>query len=310
MLRTTLCLLSLLTAAKAQVVISMLPTDTFLRTEQDPGATLSFAIPLQAAGVLAGDWLRLRMVGDWDAGGGGDVQRELIGVFAGGSTLLAANLQQRVPAPVTGGTSFLAVSGTAIGNLPTDITQDFWIARNGASDEVTVRVPAGAVHLFVCVPDSFYSDNTDPDFDLGVEITLVPTPAYPGTGGEDLLLGSGVLGPVDLIPIKTAVAGNTVSASVYSPLDLLPLTAIVIIVADVIPTGTPPAVVLPDTWFGVTAVFALVDVMQPHTRSQVLQVPIPTGFAGQSLWLQGAAVWANARNGLFLTSEAHEVRLL
>ncbi len=309
MLRTALCLLVPAFAATAQVIVPLSPLDTFHRTASDPFAVDSFAIPMLANGVQPGDWLRLRLVGDWDAGGSGDLVREMVGVFAGGGTLLASTLQLRVTAPAIAGTAYVPTSGTAVGNLPMDIQADFWIARQGASDEVTVRVPAGATYLYLAVPDSFYSDNSDPDGDLGVEITLVPPPPYPGTGGEDLILGSGVSGPLNLNPIKTAVSGNVVTAAVLSPLDLLPGTAIVLIVADVLPTATPPIGPLPGTWFSASVVIALVGVLQPLSPSNILSVPIPPGFAGSSLWLQGGALWAYARNGLFLTSEAHQIIL-
>jgi hypothetical protein len=308
MLRTAICVLISSLGATAQLVIPLSPLDTFLRTQQDPAARDSLALPIQAWGVQPGDWLRLRALGDWDAGGTGDIMRELVGVFAGGGTLLAPTLQQRLTAPVSAGTAHVRTSGTTIGNLPMDIPQDFWISRQGASDEVTIRVPAGAAHLYVGVPDAFYSDNTDPDGNFGIEITLVPPPAYPGSNGEDLLLGTSVGGPLTLAPIKTANGGSVVTAAVMSPLDLMAGT-IVLIIVDHLPPGPAPIGPLPCTWFSPTALIPFVALMPSGTPSASLQINIPAGLGGSSLWLQGGALWNPARNGLAVISEAHEIRL-
>jgi hypothetical protein len=309
MLRTSLTPFVLTTALAAQVVIPISPNATFHRTNADPFATDSQAIPIQAAGVQAGDWLRLRLLGDWDAGGTGDIVRDLVGVFAASGTLGPATQQLRLTGPVNAGTAYLPTSGTTIGNLPMDIDADFWIARTGFSDEVTIRVPAGAADLFVAVPDSFFGDNSDPDADLAIEITLVPPPAYGGSGGEDLLLGTALNGgALDLQPIVIATGAATLQAKVQSPLGVL-INQFVLIVVDYAPTSSPPIHAIPDTWFGINALIPWVDFLVTSTSSQTYTFNIPAGFAGNSLWLQGGALWPNARNGVGVLSEAHEIRL-
>ena len=309
MIRTTFVLFAFALPCAAQLTLSLSPQTTFHRTNGDPGALDAIAIPIQSLGVNAGDWLRLRLLGDFDAGGSGDVERELVGVFAGNSALLASTLQVRVQAPATAGTAYLPSGGTALGNLPMDLDADFWIARNGFSEEVTIRVPAGAVNLFVAVPDSFFSDNSDPDADLGIELSLAIPPAYPGTGGEDLLLGTGVNSAVDLQPIKTAPAGALVTAALYSPLDVLFGNSIAVLVVDLTSTGTLPSITFPDTWFGANAQIPFATLLPSGQPSSLWSLSIPAGHAGTSVWIQGGALWASARNTLFVTSEAHEIRL-
>jgi hypothetical protein len=292
----------------AQTVIRLSPTATCYRTNQDPFATDAFSIPIQFFGVQAGDWLKLRCVGNWDNGLSGDVLQDLVGCFASSGTLQPNTAQQRVSG-VAAGTAFSFPSGTAIGNLPMEIGEDFWISRTGFVTEVTVRVPAGGTDLFVCVPDAFYGDNSDPDANLGVEITLIPPSRHPGTG-EDSELGSAINGAaLDTIDTKTAVAGDVIHAAVRSPLDTQ-ANNICVIVADVQATGTTPVGPLPNTWFGLSAVIALPFTVLPSgAPSPSLNIHVPPGFAGLSLWLQGGTVWSQARNGLFTATNAHEIRL-
>ena len=311
MIRTTLCLLAVSAALPAQLIAPMSPLATFHRTQGDALATDAPSLPIASLGVQPGMWLRLRALGDWDDGSSLDVVTDLVGVFAGSSTLGPDTLQQRLTAAVAGGTAYAATSGTAVGNLPMDIGEDFWISRTGFSDEVTIRVPNGAAHLFVCVPDAFYSDNSDPDFDFGIEVSLVSAPMYPGTGGEDLLLGSQINGGgLDLNPIKTAIAGDVVSAAVYSPLDVLFGTSIAVIAVDLTNTGTLPGVTFPDAWFGPNVVIPFVTLVPSGQVSTLYSLNIPAGHAGTSVWIQGGALWPDARNTLFVLSEAHEIRLL
>ena len=306
----SLAALALAAPAAAQTVIPLSPMATFYRTNQDPFATDAFSIPIQFFGVQAGDWLKLRCVGNWNSGPSGDVLQDLVGCFASSGTLQPNTVQQRVSG-IAAGTSFtLPAGGTAIGNLPMEIGEDFWISRTGFVTEVTVRVPAGGTDLFVCVPDTFYGDNSDPDANLGVEITLIPPSAHPGTG-EDSELGSSINGAaLDTVDTKTAVAGDVIHAAVRSPLDTQ-AGNFCVIVADVQATGNTPVGPLPNTWFGLSAVIALPFTVLPSgAPSPSLNVHVPAGFAGLSLWLQGGTVWTQgARNGLFTATNAHEIRL-
>ena len=44
---------------------------------------------------------------------------------------------------------------------------------------IAIVIPPGATHLFVSPADIYYRDNSDPDGDLGVKITLVSTTSAP-----------------------------------------------------------------------------------------------------------------------------------
>jgi hypothetical protein len=81
------------------------------------------------------------------------------------------------PGVVTGNTYY--------GNLTTDIAQDFAIPLGSP---MSVVVPAGALYLAVGVTDSWYTDNSDPDHDLQLQLDVSHAPE-PGTV---LLLASGV----------------------------------------------------------------------------------------------------------------------
>jgi hypothetical protein len=188
--------------AQAPVSVRLDPRHTYLRRNNDP-APEPAAFPLATLGIAPGQLVRLRRLGDFDNGPGGDTFGTTIAVFSNGETLLPATVQARVPGALEAGCD-VATAATWFSSLPTDIPQDFLVAIGaGASslqDDVVVEVPAAASHLFLCAHDSLYHDNTDPDADYGVEVTvLAPTPwttlqgGVGGSGGEPTLGASGEL---------------------------------------------------------------------------------------------------------------------
>jgi hypothetical protein len=58
---------------------------------------------------------------------------------------------------------------TQHGHQATDITQDFVV-----NPYAPVTVPTNARYLFLCAPDSFYSDNTDSNNDYFIQIFRRP----------------------------------------------------------------------------------------------------------------------------------------
>ena len=305
----SLCLaLSFAANSTAQQVFPVAPTNTFHRVNQDAGATNAYSLPIGAFGVSPGMWLKLRVVGDWNNGVSGEVLRDMVGCFAATGVLLDGAQQNRLPQPIATGPQYVPTTGTAVGNLAIDIAQDFWISRTGYANEVNVKVPAGSVHLFLCVPDSFYSDNTDLDANLGVEVTVISPSAYPGSL-EDCEIGTSVGASAALDPVdtKSAVAGDVVRAALRSPFDTEGNT-FCLIVADVVTTGQVPIGPLPDTWFGPAAQIALpVSILPSNGQSPTLSFTVQPAWAGLSVFLQGGTISTNARNGLCTITNAHVI---
>lgn len=297
------------TPVAAQQVFPLAPTNTFYRTNSDPNATDAYSLPIGAFGVSPGGWLKLRCVGAWNNGVSGDVLQDMVGCFAANGVVLANTNLQRLPLPIAAGTAIHS-NPTAVGNLTTDINEDFWISRTGTVSEVTIQVPPGTVHLFVAVPDSFYSDNTDPNADLGIEVTVISPSAYPGSL-EDCELGTSIgTAPLDTLDTKSAVAGNVIHAAIRSPLNTQ-AGNLCVIVADLRVTGVVPAGPLPKTYFGSTAAIVLpFSVMPSLASTSTININVPPRMTGLSLWLQGGTLWPDARNTLCTLTNAHVIRLL
>lgn len=172
MLRRSLLLLGLLLAAPAAqaVTFAVGVHDAYLHLDPVDVAGTALRVDLASIGVLPGYTIHLVAVGDWNAGPGGDVQHALLGVFSSNITLLGPTLLHRVPGAISCGPSNFS-GGTWPSNEPTDIAEDFLIPDGG----VDVVVPQGATKLFISVADIYYTDNSDPDGDLGVAITIVST---------------------------------------------------------------------------------------------------------------------------------------
>jgi hypothetical protein len=142
------------------------PKSTFYRTNNDPKATSSFffilaELPFGSPSAP----LIIEVYGDYRPNvATGDVKNVLHGVFTRTPTILASNLQRRLPDAIAASRN--TTSGpTYHGALPTEIPEDFRIIPD-ATGKYTIPVPAGAEWIVVCIADSYYSDNDDPDDDL------------------------------------------------------------------------------------------------------------------------------------------------
>jgi hypothetical protein len=148
------------------------PKSTFYRTSNDPKATTSFAfilaeLPFASPSVP----LTIEVYGDYRPNvATGDTKNVLHGVFSKTSTVLAdSSLLRRVPGAILASRN--TTSGpTYHGALPTEIPEDFRIIPD-ASGKYTIPVPAGAEWIIVCICDSYYGDNDDPDDDLWIRFT-------------------------------------------------------------------------------------------------------------------------------------------
>jgi len=169
----TLCPLaaaSLLIArcAAAQLVMPMTSHEQFLRVDPADIASPAVVIPLADHGLAPGNVIRIETLGGFDNGPEGDSPRALMAVFSGSATLLGPSLQVRVPDAIDAGADYVTHT-TCPGNLPTDIPEDFTVPIEG----VSVEIPPAATHLFICPRECFSRDNTDPNSDFGVRISVV-----------------------------------------------------------------------------------------------------------------------------------------
>lgn len=144
---------------------SLDPRRTYLLTNSDAPLD-ALTIDLGALGIESGMTIRLERLGGFDCGPPCvDDRVGMVGVFSAGTVLLATNQRHRVPGAIDAGVDFVT-SQTYFGGVQTDIPEDFAIA------DTTVRVPDGATHLFVGAHDSLYVDNTDPNGDFAVRVSL------------------------------------------------------------------------------------------------------------------------------------------
>jgi hypothetical protein len=184
-------------------------------------ATVPTVITLSDLGVGPGDCLRIRTLGDFDYGPGGDEGDSSIGLFSSDATLLDEALLHRVPGALDAGEDWMT-SPTYYGSEITDIPEDFRIS-GVEQDEVIVTIPAGATVLFVSVHDTLFVDNSDPDGDYRVELTKVGCwfdigSALAGTAGEPHVDGSGLLLGGD--PVNLDLTNGRANAATYLILGL------------------------------------------------------------------------------------------
>jgi 6-phosphogluconolactonase (cycloisomerase 2 family) len=173
----------LLGTAQSTFKFRLDPKGTYLFTNTNPAPPgvpdipdAPLIIPLASLGIQPGNVISGMAVGDMaDCAVGsfcfGEVFNQFTcAVFSTSNTLLSTGgTINRVPGAITPDftTAFPCSTPTTLnGNLPTDIPQDFALFGE------RVIVPPGAAYLFVGVIDTFYSDNSDPNGDFGVEITV------------------------------------------------------------------------------------------------------------------------------------------
>lgn len=154
-------------------VAATFPIDTrnaYLHLDTQDNAGNALAIDLGSLGLVPGNTIRLESVGDWNAGPYGDVQTGMLGIFSSSPTLLDRSLLNRVPDALDAGV-YKNTGPTWPSGEATDTPDDFAFDNLG----IEIVIPPGAAYLFVSIADIYYQDNTDPDGDCGVSVTLVPT---------------------------------------------------------------------------------------------------------------------------------------
>ena len=283
------------------------PRATFLRTNNDsPVAPL--VLDLAGLGVTPGTWVRIGSTGGFRyISGGADGFRALVGVFSASSTLLATNVQQRVPGAIAAGPAYPSAN-TFSGGLPMDIPQDFFCARNGWSDSVVVEVPSGATHLFLGVHDSLYNDNSDPNGDHAAVVTVLPTPPLPGTGEHLELRGAVNATPAFAPSLHQAPAGSLMQVELLQPVGFAD-GATFALFADVFPTGSASGSLLPRLWSDDPIVLLVGTVPSTPGWTLPVSIQVPPGLLGTTLLLQAGAEVPTARNGWYETTTAHRFEL-
>ncbi|HEX5011206.1 MAG TPA: hypothetical protein VFY71_12485 [Planctomycetota bacterium] len=205
-----LTLLAAAAPAAAQTLTQPLgPKDCYILVAPSDAAVDAQPLSLSTLGVFAGQTLRMHGLGDMDNGPAGDTILSLIGVFSSDTVLLGPSVLHRVPGAIDAGADFVT-SPTVSGGLATDIPEDFRVAT-AVQPEWFVEVPAGANYLFVGNHDSQWFDNSDPDGDLGVQLTVVATwkdvgGGLAGMAGVPGLTGSGLLLGGDAVTLSLAGA--------------------------------------------------------------------------------------------------------
>jgi hypothetical protein len=148
------------------------PRATFYRTANDPQAeTSAFFILAELPFDSLSVPLTIQVFGDYKrTAAAGDTEKVLHGVFTKTPTILVATLQRRLPDAVTAPSGLVISGPTYHQSLPTDIPEDFRTSPD-ASGKYKIMIPASAQWIAVCVPDSYYSDNSDPDDDLWIRFS-------------------------------------------------------------------------------------------------------------------------------------------
>ena len=178
--------------ACAQFDFPLTSFEQYLRVDPADIASPPVILRLADYGLAPGALIRIEPLGGFDNGPGVDVPAALMAVFSASATLLGPTLLVRVPDAIEAGVDYVTHT-TCPGNLPTDIAQDFTAPVEG----VLVEIPPGATHLFLCPRECYSRDNSDPNSDFGVRISLVSTGV-----GDHLAAGLSLAAPTPS-PMRT-----------------------------------------------------------------------------------------------------------
>jgi len=170
-------------AVRADETIPMTYGGAFLRVDPVDTAGPPLIVTLADHGLAPGFAIRLTALGDFHNGVSGDQFATMLAVFSSSATVLDGAQADRVPDALDAG--IYATSGvTCPSGLPTNIPFDF-VVRATSTD---VTIPAGATHLFVQPNECYFVDNSDPDGDYALGITVLSTTDVAATSGRGLAL--------------------------------------------------------------------------------------------------------------------------
>jgi hypothetical protein len=245
--------------AAQTVTVPLGSKDAYLHIAAGDSAAPAAPIALSTLGAVPGQSLLMAGVGDMDNGPSGDTICSLIGIFSGSATLLPPAQLHRVPDAIDTAAPEIVSAATALGGEPTDVPEDFRIT-SAVQPSALIEIPAGATQLFVGNHDSLWNDNSDPDGDLGVQLTVVATwksvgSALAGTNGAPTLTGTGLALGGDAVTLSLAsarpaapswlIVGFSAANLPFKGGTLVPAPNLVL---GPFPTNGVGALVLPGTW--------------------------------------------------------------
>lgn len=205
--------------AQDSLTIQVRPTKTYLRTNADPDSADAIPINLASLGIKEGDTIKLEQLGTFTFYKGcptctppnpslPENAVDMVGVFSRNSSLLPSGQLNRVLGAIPVGMNPVFTGPTLMGNLPTDIVEDFQIPA--ASSPLRIEVPSGAKFLFVAAQDSYYGDNADSNNDFAVRLHFPSQPVTITLMAPLPLNGDTfVITPEPKMPVITAKAAVT-----------------------------------------------------------------------------------------------------
>jgi len=176
----------LLTALPLSAGTTIIPFDsrqTYLLTNNDPGALDAIPLSLSSIGLSSGMTIGLQVTGSfcyyWNGSTcvSGFITPSVGGIFSSTSQLGPSNMLNRVTGAIASNGPPIWTYPTYFGTVSTDIMQDFTISAIGESltgPFTDVTIPSGANFLFFSVNDGLYGDNYSTD--LALRIRPVPEP--------------------------------------------------------------------------------------------------------------------------------------
>ncbi len=158
------------TASDMSTFTSIDPRATYLHTSGSDSATNAHPIDLASLGLVEGDLVQLRAIGDFSNHPSlADYTSGMTGVFSSTAELASPSVLNRVSGSVQAGLPYETI-GTFPARELTDIPEDFLISDD-VTNAITIRIPIGAKYLFVGAIDSLWADNSDSDVNFGVVVT-------------------------------------------------------------------------------------------------------------------------------------------
>ncbi|HLP00088.1 MAG TPA: hypothetical protein VK171_15945, partial [Fimbriimonas sp.] len=158
MMRSLVCVATLGVVASSHAVQYLINSPaTYLLTN---GETPFFTIPVDliAAGFVPGQTVLLQRLGSYnDFGGPIPNAYGLTGVFSSSNVILPWPILNRIPGAIDAGNDWTSLP-TFIGNVPTDIPEDFEIDNMaGTMGPLLITIPAGAQYIWASAQDNFYT---------------------------------------------------------------------------------------------------------------------------------------------------------
>jgi hypothetical protein len=143
-------------------------------------------IDLLGLGYTPGMSIIIEQLGDWsNSEGGTDDIRRTIGVFSSDNAIItgdpdspgpdAFDTVDRISSAIPAGSPFVT-QNTFFGDLTTDIPADFLVSSNDVH-AIGITIPNGARYLWISALDTNYRDNSDPNRNYRVRVTVAPEPS-------------------------------------------------------------------------------------------------------------------------------------